>query len=72
VIAEIPEGKCFGEMSFLLAAPRVAKAIALDDVELVTINSENINNLMNEFPGFVIEMLKEMAARLRAADKLID
>jgi len=58
VIAEIVTGKCFGAMSYLLAAPRVATAIALDDVELVTINSENINNLMNEFPGFFVEMLK--------------
>ena len=72
VIAEILAGRCFGEMSFLLAAPRVATAIALDDVELVTINGENISNLMNDFPGFVVEMLKEMAVRLRETNKLID
>ena len=72
VIAEIPAGKCFGEISFLLAAPRVARAVALDDVELVTVSGENINNLMNEFPGFVVEMLKEMAVRLRETNKLID
>jgi membrane protein len=72
VIAEITEGKCFGEMSFLLAAPRVATAIALEDVELVTVNSENINNLMNEYPGFVIDMLRDLAIRLRETNKLID
>jgi len=65
-------GNCFGAMSYLLAAPRVATAIALDDIELVTINSENINNLMNEFPGFFVEMLKEMAVRFRETNKLID
>ena len=72
LIAEIPAGKCFGEMSFLLAAPRVATAIALDDVELVRINNENVNNLMNEFPELVVEMLRDMALRLREADRLID
>jgi len=72
MITEVSAGKCFGELSFLLAAPHVAKAITLDDVELVTINSENINNLMNEFPWFVVEMLKEMAVRLRETNKLID
>jgi membrane protein len=72
VIAEIPAGKCFGEMSFLLAAPRVATAVALEDVELVMISNENINNLMNAFPEFVVGMLREMAARLRETDRLID
>lgn len=71
-IAEIGAGKCFGEMSFLLSAPRVASAVALDDVELVTISNENINSLMNEFPEFVVEMLREMALRLREANRLID
>lgn len=71
VIAEIMAGKCFGESSFLLAAPRADKAVALDAVELVIISSENIHNLMNEFPGFVVEMLKELAVRLRETNKLV-
>lgn len=71
-IAVIPEGKCFGEMSFLLSSPRVATAVALDDVELVTISNENISNLMNEYPEFIVEMLREMALRLRETNKLLD
>jgi YihY family inner membrane protein len=71
-IATVPEGACFGEMSYLLSAPRVATAMALDDVELVAISGENINNLMNEYPEFVIQMLREMAVRLRETNKLID
>jgi membrane protein len=72
LIAEIPAGKCFGEMSFLLAAPRVAAAFALEDTELVRIDNENVTQLMNEYPEFVVEMLREMALRLREADRLID
>jgi YihY family inner membrane protein len=71
-LAVIPEGKYFGEMSYLLSAPRVATAKAQDDVELVTISSENINKLMNEYPEFVLEMLREMAERLRATNEFID
>jgi len=71
-IAVIREGKYFGEMSFLLTAPRVATAIALEDVELVAISNENIINLMNEFPDFILDMLREMALRLRETDKLVE
>lgn len=71
-IAVIKEGKCFGEMSFLLAAPRVATAVALEDVEVVVVSNENIKSLMNEYPAFIVEMLREMALRLRETNKLID
>ncbi len=71
-IGVIPEKKCFGEMSFLLSSPRVVTAIALDDAELVTISNENLNNLMNEYPSFVVEMLRNMAKRVREMNKLID
>jgi len=68
----VAEGKCFGEMSFLLSAPRVVMAVALEDVELVEISNENINNLMNEYPEFVVEMLRDLAERVRETNKLID
>ena len=71
-IAEISAGKCFGEMSFLLAAARLSTAMAIDDVELVSINNENVTQLMNDYPEFVVGMLREMALRLREAGKLID
>ena len=71
-IGMVTAGKCFGGMSFLLSSPRVARAVALEDVDLVTISNENINNLMNEYPEFVVEMLREMAQRLRETNNLVD
>jgi membrane protein len=71
-IAVIPEGKFFGEMSYLLSAPRIAAAVALDDVELVAISNENIGKLMNEYPDFIIEMLRDIAGRLQETNNLID
>jgi CRP/FNR family transcriptional regulator len=68
----IAEGKCFGGMSFLLSAPHAATAVAMGDVEVVTISNENINNLMNEYPEFAVEILREMAQRLRETNNPID
>ncbi len=70
-IGVIPSGKCFGGISFLLSLPRVADAVALEDVNLVTINNENINKLMNEYPEFVVDILREMAIRLKDANRMI-
>ena len=71
-VGTISEGECFGGLSFLLASKRVATATAIEDVELVTINNENINSLMNEYPEFVMEILREMAFRLKETSKLVD
>jgi membrane protein len=71
-IGVITEGKCFGEMSFLLSLPRTITASALDDVEVVAISYENIDNLINEYPAFVVEMLRDMATRVREANMLAD
>lgn len=71
-IGVIPQGRSFGGLSFLLSSQRVATAVALEDVELVVLNNENINSLMNEFPEFVLDMLREMALRLRETNKIVD
>lgn len=71
-IAIIPQGKSFGGLSFLLLSQRAATVVALEDVELVMLNNENISKLMNEFPELVVEMLREMALRLRETNKVID
>ncbi len=68
----VEAGKCFGGLSFLLSSPRAATAVALEDVELVVIDNANINMLMNEYPEFVVEMLREMAQRLRETNKVMD
>lgn len=63
-IARIPEGKYFGEMSFLLDLHRTATAVAAEPVECVVINQRNMDALMREHPQTIQDMLKEMARRL--------
>jgi len=72
VIGVIQPGKCFGAISFLLSVPRVATSVALEDAELVVISDENIDKLMNEYPEFIMEILREIAFRLREANKVVD
>jgi len=69
VIGTILPGNCFGALSFLMSVPRVATCVAAEDTELVVINTENIDKMMDEYPEFVIEILKEIALRLREASK---
>ena len=72
MIATVTAGQYFGVVSFLLATPRIAAAIAQDDVELVLITRKNITDLMNESPEFILAMLKETAMRLRETNKLFE
>jgi membrane protein len=65
-------GQYFGVLSFLLATPRIAAAVAVEDVELVMITRQNITNLMNESPEFILSMLRETALRLRETNKLFE
>jgi len=72
VLGVILPGKCFGAVSFILSIPRVASTRALEDVELVIISNDNIDKMMNEYPEFVIEILREIAFRLRESNKVVD
>ncbi len=72
VIATVTAGQYFGVVSFLLGTPRIADAVAQDDVELVLISRQNISHLMNESPDFILAMLKETAMRLRETNKLFE
>lgn len=72
IIATVNAGQYFGVVSFLLATPRIAAAVAQDDVELVLITRRNITDLMNESPEFILTMLKETAMRLRETNKLFE
>lgn len=71
-IAVIREGEFFGEMSFLLGVARTASAVALEDVELIVINDQTVKSLIDEFPDFILKMLKEMASRLREMNRMVD
>jgi YihY family inner membrane protein len=72
VIATVGAGQYFGVVSFLLETPRIASAVARDEVELVMITRKNINDLTHESPEFILAVLKETALRLQETNRLLE
>ena len=69
-LTTVREGQYFGMVSFLLGTPRTASAAVIEDAELVMINQQNISGLMQESPELIIAMLKEVAGRMREANRV--
>ena len=69
-LTTVREGHYFGMVSFLLGTPRTASAAVIEDAELVMINQQNISGLMQESPELIIAMLKEVAGRMREANRV--
>jgi membrane protein len=62
-------GDYFGEMSMLIETPRTAAARATeDDTELIAIGRENFDTILRETPGIALDILREMAQRLKTTN----
>ncbi len=62
----------FGAVSFLLETPRIASAVAEDEVVLAVITRRNIAELTQESPEFILTLLREMADRLQETNRLFE
>jgi len=72
-LAVMCHGDYFGEMSMLLGSPRAADAKVISEtVEVVVISQDNFDAILREDVRIVKGMLKKMAARLVAADELLE
>jgi membrane protein len=71
-IVRVGAGQYFGAVSFLLDAPHIASAEAMEDTELVVINRRSVPDLMHESPEIMFAILQEMASRLREVNRLIE
>lgn len=60
-----PQG-VFGEMAIIDGAARSASAAAAADSEVVTLNERQFVYLVGETPYFAVNVMRVMAARLRA------
>ncbi|MFW5775333.1 MAG: cyclic nucleotide-binding domain-containing protein [Chitinivibrionales bacterium] len=70
-LAELSEGECFGDMSLFDAEVRSASVIAKTDCVLLRIMSENMQDVLQEYPSIAIELLSIFVKRLRKANEII-
>ena len=65
------QGDFFGEMSLLDGKSRSANVIALEKTEVLTLNRKDFLIVLHEYPKIAIQLLKELASRLRKSDRQI-
>lgn len=71
ILAVMGEGDFFGELSLLDGQSRSANVTVIKDAEMLLINRDDFLNLLNEFPQIAIQLLRELAGRMRKSDAQI-
>ena len=71
ILSIMSEGDFFGEMSILDGQARSANVITLEDSSILIIHREDFLQMMHDFPQIAINLLKELAHRLRRSDSQI-
>jgi CRP/FNR family cyclic AMP-dependent transcriptional regulator len=64
-------GAVVGELSLVLNEPHSATVEAVTDCEFACVDEKRFNFLVTETPGFAIDLMRTMARRLRATDRLL-
>ena len=70
-VEKVVKGGVFGEMALVDSSPRSATAVAATDCTLVSVTAERFKTLIQETPGFALEIMSIMAMRLRSMDRRI-
>jgi CRP-like cAMP-binding protein len=71
ILSIMSEGDFFGEMSLLDGQTRSANVTAIDPAELFMIRREEFLQLLHDYPQIAINLLKELAQRIRKGDEHI-
>lgn len=71
ILAIMSEGDFFGEMSLLDGHTRSANVTAIEDSELLVIRREEFLQMLHDYPQIAVNLLKELAQRIRKGDEHI-
>ncbi len=71
ILSILNDGDFFGEMSLLDGQTRSANVTAIEESELLVIRREEFLQLLHDFPQIAINLLKELAQRIRKSDEHI-
>lgn len=71
IFAILGEGDIFGELSIIDGLARSATVTSIEDVELWVLNRNSFLEILDRYPTIAVELLKELANRIRKADAQI-
>lgn len=71
ILSILSEGDFFGEMALLDGQTRSANVTAIEESELMVIRREDFLQLLRDYPQIAINLLKELAQRIRKSDEHI-
>jgi CRP/FNR family cyclic AMP-dependent transcriptional regulator len=71
-VATLEKGDFFGEMSILEGLPRTVSAEAVEDAELIEINSMTFDKMLRHNTEIAVRMLRKLSRRLRETTKLLE
>jgi len=71
VMEDVEPGAILGEMSLIEHTPHSASVLAVSDCEFAAINQKRFHYLIAQTPHFATEIMRIMAHRLRATNRLI-
>jgi CRP-like cAMP-binding protein len=72
ILAMLGSGEVFGEMAILDGESRSANALAQENCEVVTINREEFLNIIKTNNKVALNLMTELAVRLRKSDQQIE
>ena len=71
ILSILSEGDFFGEMSILDGQNRSANLVTLEDSKIMVVRMEDFLKMLRDYPQIAINLLKELAHRLRRSDSQI-
>ena len=71
-LAVLEAGEFFGEMALLENKPRSASAIAFEDCRLMTVNSQNFNQMVATQPQLIARLTTTLAERLWSMSRQLE
>ena len=71
VVETLQHGSIVGEMGLVSHEPHSASVIAKTDCEFVVVDEKRFQFLVQQTPYFAIQVMRLMAERLRATNKLL-
>lgn len=71
VVETLQHGNIVGEMGLVSPGPRSATVVATSDCEFVAIDEKRFHYLVQQTPYFATQVMRVLAERLRAADRLV-